>query len=143
MMETEEEQIAYVEARNEAFSNMPVTLEDWRHFLFSVVGDSGTTVAAFEEDKVVGAVSAYWSDAENRLYGREAGWTENVFVRAPWREKGIADSMLSMALAYLKEHGLKEAQLDPGASNQRAIRVYERLGYVITDESKQFFLLLN
>ena len=42
-----------------------------------------------------------------------------------------------------KESWYKEAQLDPGASNQRAIHVYERLGYVITDESKQFFILLN
>jgi len=132
-----------VEAHNEAFPHMPVTVEDWRHFLFSVVGDCGTTVAAFEEDEVVGAVSAHWSDAENQLYGREAGWTESVFVRAPWRGKCIADSMISMACVYLKEHGLREAQLDSGASNQRAIHVYERLGYVITDESKQFFILLN
>ena len=142
-METEEEQLAYVEAHNEAFPSMPVTVEDWRHFLFSVVGDCGTTVAAFEEDEVVGAVSAYWSDVENQLYSREAGWTESVFVRAPWRGKRIADSMISMACVYLKEQGLKEAQLDPGASNQRAIHVYKRLGYVITDESKQFFILLN
>lgn len=143
MMGTEEELRAYVEAHNEAFPHMPVTVEDWRHFLFSVVGDCGTTVAAFEEDEVVGAVSAHWSDTENRLYGREAGWTESIFVRAPWRGKHIVDSMISMACLYLKEHGLKEAQLDAGASNQRAIHVYERLGYVITDESKQFFILLS
>ena len=142
-MATQEEQKAYVEARNEALPDMPVTVEDWRHFLFSVVGDSGTTVTAFDEDKVVGAVSAYWSDAENRLYGKEAGWTENVFVRAPWRGMGIADSMISMALVYLKEHGLKEAQLDAGTSNQRAVRAYRRMGYSITDESQQFVLLLN
>jgi ribosomal protein S18 acetylase RimI-like enzyme len=142
-IETEEELKAYVEARNEAFVNMPVTVEDWQHFLFSVVGDSGTTVAAFDEDKVVGAVSAYWSDAENRLYGVESGWTENVFVLAPWRGRGIVESMISMALTYLKEHGLKQAQLDPGVSNQRAIHVYKRLGFEITDESQQFILRLS
>ena len=142
-METETEQKAYVEARNEAFPHMPVTVADWRYFLFSVVGDTGTTVGAFEADEVVGAVSAYWYEAENRLRGRAAGWTEDVFVRPRWRGKGIIDCMISMALVYLKEHGIKEAQLDSGASNQRAVRVYERMGYSVTDESQQFALGLS
>jgi len=65
-----------------------------------------------------------------------------VFVLAPWRGKGIADSLISMACVYLKEHGLKKAQLDPGVSNQRAVHVYKRLGYEIVDESRQYWLEL-
>ena len=139
-IETEADVEVYVAARNEAFPGMPITVEDWSHFLSFEVGDNGTTIAAFDGDKLVGAVSAYWIEDDNRRLGEAAGWTENVFVLAPWRGKGIADSMISMACAYLKEHGLKKAQLDPGASNQRAVHVYKRLGYEIVDESRQYWL---
>jgi ribosomal protein S18 acetylase RimI-like enzyme len=138
-IQSDEEISDYVVARNEALG-MPVTVPDWRHFLLSVVGNNGTTIAAFDRDKLVGAVSAYWLEDENRRLGKTAGWTENVFVLAPWRGMGIADTMISMACRYLNEHGMTEAQLDPGASNRRAVRAYQRLGYKIVDESRQYWL---
>jgi len=136
---SDEEITDYVVARNEALG-MPVTVSDWRHFLFSVVGSNGTTVTAFDNGKLIGAVSAYWLEDENRRLGKNAGWIENVFILRPWRGMGIADTMISMACKYLKENGMTEAQLDPGASNQRAVRVYQRMGYKIVDESRQYWL---
>jgi ribosomal protein S18 acetylase RimI-like enzyme len=141
-METEAEQRAYVDARNEAFPHMPVTLPDWQHILRAVIGDTGTHVAAFDNGELVGCVSVYWDEADNRLRGKAAGWTENVFVREAWRGRGIVDCMISKALLYLKEHGLTEAQLDPGASNKRAMRAYERMGYKVTGESRQYSLYI-
>jgi RimJ/RimL family protein N-acetyltransferase len=41
-----------------------------------------------------------------------------------------------------EEHGLTEAQLDPGASNKRAMRVYERMGYKVSGESWQYYIML-
>jgi ribosomal protein S18 acetylase RimI-like enzyme len=142
-METEAEQRAYVAARNEAFPHMPVTLPDWQHFLKTVIGDTGTHIAAFDKGEVAGCISVYWEEADNRLRGKAAGWTENIFIREGWRGRGIVDCMISKALLYLKEHGLTEAQLDPGASNKRAMRVYERMGYKVTGESRQYCLMLS
>ena len=142
-METEAEQRAYVAARNEAFPHMPVTLSDWQHSLRTEIGNTGTSVGAFDGAKVTGCVSVYWDDAENRLYGKAAGWTEDIFVREAWRGRGVADCMISKALVYLKTHGLKEAQLDTGISNQRAIHVYKRMGYKIVDESRQYCIMLT
>jgi len=140
-MKTYAEINEHVVARNEAL-RAPITAGDWRNFLFAVDGNNGTTIAAFEKGKVVGTVSAYWVDDDNRRLGKAVGWTENVLVLAPWRGKGIADSMISMACGYLKEQGMTEAQLDTGASNQRAVHVYQRLGYSIVDESRQYWLEL-
>ena len=137
-MESEMEQQAYVRAREEAFPQASIGLSEWQYFLETMKTDGGTTVAAFDGLEVVGAVSAYWYDAENRLRGKASGWTENIFVRPRWIGRGIASSIISRALVFLKDNRLLEAQLDVSASNKRAVGVYERLGYKTVDESRQY-----
>jgi hypothetical protein len=48
-MESEEEQQAYVQARNEVFSEEPVALADWQTFLQLPSWDPGTTFTAFDQ----------------------------------------------------------------------------------------------
>jgi ribosomal protein S18 acetylase RimI-like enzyme len=126
---------AYVNARNEVFPETPVTLADWQAFLASPAWKEGTQVAAFDGPEVVGCVAAYWDDTLRQITGREAGYTEYIFVREKWRGRGVAAHLIAQALAYLKEHGREAAFLEVKAVNENALGLYLRLGYQKVDET--------
>jgi ribosomal protein S18 acetylase RimI-like enzyme len=139
-MEGEQERQAYVQARNEAFPEAPVTLADWQDFLGSPAWQEGATLAAFDGDEVVGSLTAYWDETISQLAGCKAGYTEYIFVRAGWRKRGIASCLISQGLNYLKEHGREAAFLEVKASNRQALHLYNRLGYTLIDESRLYVL---
>lgn len=139
-MESELEQQIYIQARNEAFPDAPVTLADWQSFLSSPAWQGGTTITAFDDREIVGSVAVYWDEEISRQIGRKAGFTEYIFVRANWRRRGIAAFLIYQGLIYLKEHGRKAAYLEVKASNQRALDLYYRLGYQLIGESRLYVL---
>ncbi|WP_427071763.1 GNAT family N-acetyltransferase [Lysinibacillus fusiformis] len=47
----------------------------------------------------------YWRT--NDMVGRRLRCIEDVFVREPWRKRGIAKFTLAQALKYLKSHKLQ------------------------------------
>ncbi len=141
-MESEQEQRAYVQARNEAFPDAPITLADWQYFLGSPAWQAGTTLAAFDGQELVGNVTVYWDETLSRPVGRKAGYTEYIFVRDNWRKHGIAPYIICQALMYLKEHGREAAFLEVKAANQHALELYYRLGYQLIDETRLYVLEL-
>ncbi len=60
------------------------------------------------------------------------GRITSVYVRPRWRGTGAADRLLREMFAAGRAAGLLEAELDVGAGNARAIRLYERLGFAGT-----------
>jgi len=141
-MESEKEQLAYVQARNEVFSDAPVTLADWQSFLHSASWDTGTTFTAFDQQEIVGSVAVYWDETISQQIGRKTGFTEYIFVRENWRKRGIAPFMIYQGLIYLKKHGREAALLEVKAANQRALDLYYGLGYQLIDESRLYVLPL-
>jgi ribosomal protein S18 acetylase RimI-like enzyme len=139
-METEEEQQAYVEARNASNPNSPTTVAELQYFVKTYLHDTGTTFAAFSNGIVIGCVDVYWIVAENRLRERASSHMDNVFVRAGWREKGIASHLIYRGFRYLKEHGFIEVRLEVRSSNEDALRLYKKLGYKTIDE-RRFYAL--
>jgi len=137
-LESVEEQKTYVVERNEAFPDSPVTLESWQQFLASPLFKGGTTFTAFVDNRVVGSVAAYWDVISNRRFNRSEGFTEFIFVKETWRRRGIASYLISLGLDYLRKNGIQEARLDADAHNRDALSIYEKLGFVIADESKIF-----
>ena len=71
----------------------------------------------------------HWDPEENRRNGRHRGYTEDIFVLAGGRERGIASYLIIQGLLYLRGSGLAEAQLQVGVENTGALAIYERLGY--------------
>jgi ribosomal protein S18 acetylase RimI-like enzyme len=142
-METEAEQREYIQARNEVFPEAPVALEEWQYFLQSPLWAVGNTITAFDGTRVVGSVTIYWDEDENRRLDRKAAHTEYIFVRAQWRKQGIAACLISKALNYLRERGLEEALLEVRALNRKALSLYESLGYQVVNESQLFTLELG
>jgi len=137
-METVPEQQAYVLAHNEALPGSDINLEDWQHFLHSPQWSVGTTLTAFEGERIAGSVAVYWIEADNQ----KVGFTEHVFVRSDLRGQGIARHILCEGMRYLQEHGLENAYLEVRAKNQAALRVYERLGYRVVEESRLYVFVM-
>ncbi len=139
-METEAEQEAYVQARNEAFPDNPVALADWQGFLRSPYWCDGVALTAFDGDEVVGSVAAFPDEMLSQHTGTRAANTEYIFVRARWRGRGIAAYLIAQALHYLKELGREAAYLEVRADNDHALDLYRRLGYNVVDETRLYVL---
>jgi ribosomal protein S18 acetylase RimI-like enzyme len=141
-MESEQEQQAYVQARNEAFPEAQITLADWHYFLSSLAWQTGITMTAFDENEIVGSVTVYWDEAISQQTGKKAGYTEYIFVRSKWRKRGIARFLIVESLAFLKDHDREAAFLEVKASNQHALDLYYGLGYQLIDETRLYVLEL-
>jgi ribosomal protein S18 acetylase RimI-like enzyme len=134
-LETDAEQRQYVEARNQVFPEAPTALADWQYFMASPLWAVGTTVTAFDGEKVVGSVAVFWDEVENRKIGQRTGFTEHIFVLPEWRKRGIARYLVREGLVYLKEHGMQAARLEVRARNDSALGLYRSLGYRVEQES--------
>jgi mycothiol synthase len=85
---------------------------------------------AWAGDEVVGGVHNFIDEEENALLNRAWGHTETIFVRRPWRKRGIARALIAKSLRLLKERGLEFATLDVDAENPSgALRLYTSVGY--------------
>ena len=85
---------------------------------------------AWDGDQVAGMVLGFIDHAENRVYQRKRGWTENICVRRPWRRRGLARALIVESLYAMKERGMREAALGVDAENPSgALRLYESVGF--------------
>jgi len=137
-LDTEKEQLAYLRARDEAFPEAPVPLANLQAFLHSPAWQEGTAIIAFDGEEIAGSLMAYWDETISQMSGRKAGNTEYIFVREKWRKRGIAACMMVQGLQYLKEHGREAAFLEVRAANENALKLYQRLGYRVVEETRLY-----
>jgi ribosomal protein S18 acetylase RimI-like enzyme len=87
-------------------------------------------VVAFAGDQVAGAVVNIIDDDENELYDRQRGLLDSVFVRRPYRRRGLARALLLRSLEVFRERGMTSAWLGVDADNaNEALRLYETCGF--------------
>ncbi len=67
------------------------------------------------------------------------GNINNVAVAESYRRRGIAKRMLSELLRQGKERGITEFFLEVRASNEAAVRLYEKLGFIEVGRRKGFY----
>lgn len=85
---------------------------------------------AWAGDEVVGAVLPWIDEHENRRYGRNWGYTQAVFTRKDWRNRGLASALIARAMVAVRDAGASEAVLSVDSDNPSgALRLYEKLGY--------------
>ncbi|WP_223701612.1 GNAT family N-acetyltransferase [Sutcliffiella deserti] len=119
-METQAEQEKYLRAEAEAaLDGISWSLNRLK---WMKSGSAWDTFTAFKGDEVVGSVMT-WG------LGEERSATENIFVLPDWRRKGIARAVITEALHFLKNKGMKEATLSVYGDNESAIALYKSLGY--------------
>lgn len=83
---------------------------------------------AWDGDQVAGMVLGRADEAEEK--GRRRGYSEHIFVRKPWRHRGLATGLLSRCLIALKVAGMQEVELGVDSTNASgAAEFYKRMGY--------------
>lgn len=122
---------AYVQARNEAFPEAPIQLDEWVYFMQSEQWARGSNIAAFDGEQLAACMTVYPDNTDLP----DIGFSEYIFTRPAWRGRRIALPLICHGLSYLRTLGLKIAQLDVRSDNQKAIRLYEVSGYRVVKES--------
>lgn len=96
-------------------------------------------VVAWDGDEIAGAVINVLPLSENKALNRRRGWLESVFVRRPWRRRGLAGALVARSLVVLREAGMDHAMLGVDADNPTgALGVYERAGFTVAKRSAAF-----
>jgi len=98
--------------------------------------DPSLFVVAYAGDEVAGAILNLIDDAENELFDRRRGRLDSVFVRRPYRRRGLARALVLRSLALLRDRGMTSAWLGVDADNpHRAPHLYESCGFARTRSS--------
>jgi mycothiol synthase len=127
---------ADVEAFRDHWGGFPDTEASFEMWLAEEDFDPSLHVVAWDGDEIAGAsVNAIYRK-DNAEFGRKHGWLESVFVRRPWRRRGLAAAVVARALHVLRDAGMERAMLGVDADNPTgAVGVYERAGFAVVKRS--------
>ena len=122
------------EADQEAFRDhwgfVPGMEADYRRWLNEPIFNPSLWQVAWDGDQIAGAVQNFVNEKENQEYNRKRGYTEGIFVRRPWRKRGLARALIMRSLQMFKNMGFTEAALGVDAENlSGALRLYESCGF--------------
>lgn len=118
------------------FATDDAAFEEW---IADPNSDPSLYVVAWDGDEIAGAVINALPLAENEALGRRRGWLESVFVRRPWRRRGLAQAIVARSLIVLRDRGMDHAMLGVDADNPTgAVGVYERAGFVVAKRSAAY-----
>ena len=96
-------------------------------------------VVAWDGDQIAGAVANVIAHHENEELGRRRGLLDSVFVRRPWRGRGLAAALVGRSLALLRDQGMESAWLGVDADNPNgALRLYENAGFIVDVRSTAY-----
>lgn len=85
---------------------------------------------AWDGDQVAGMVLNRIDNAEQNGPVHKRGYTEHIFVRRPWRKRGLGSALLVRSLQILKGQGMEEAELGVDKENESgAYEFYRRMGF--------------
>ncbi|MDH4148763.1 MAG: GNAT family N-acetyltransferase [Acidimicrobiia bacterium] len=94
--------------------------------------DPSLFLIAWDGDEIAGGVINEIDTTENEALNRKRGLLASVFVRRPWRRRGLAAALVARSLLLLRERGMTSAWLGVDADNPTgALGVYERAGFAV------------
>ena len=121
---------ADIEAFRDHRGYVEQTENDWEAWLDDANWDPTLWQVAWSRDSVVGQVRSFIDDAENALFGRLRGWTEDISTAREWRGQGIAGALICSSLRLLAARGMTEAALGVDTENPTGAQsLYLGLGY--------------
>jgi mycothiol synthase len=121
---------ADVEAFADHWGGFDASDDAFEQWLASPTLDPTLFVVAWDGDEIAGAVVNEIHEHENRELGRRRGLLDSVFVRRPWRGRGLAAALVAHSLVVLRERGMDSAWLGVDADNPNgALRLYENAGF--------------
>ncbi len=99
-------------------------------FLEDPLTDPSLWQVAWHGDEVAGMVLNFLDRAENEAMGRQRGYTEDIAVVKPYRQRGLAKGLITKSMRMFKEMGMTETALSVDTENPSgALKLYQNLGY--------------
>lgn len=127
-MESSREEKEYLRLEAEIWPDTPLGHERLNQYKRN---ELWTSIVVRHENTIVGGLMAWREE--------DCGVIEDVFVRQPWRNRGLAKAMLLHALNYLKSNGLHEAYLMVLTTNASALSLYESVGFRAAKEEVRYY----
>jgi len=86
----------------------------------------GVMLGAFADERLIGFTGL---QVPQKIKQRHKGIIYTVYVDAAFRRRGVADGLMSTAIAAARAAGLRHVWLTVAADNENARRLYDRLGF--------------
>ena len=94
--------------------------------------DIDLLVVAWDGDEIAGGVVNEINEVENKAFNRKRGWLQSVFVRRPWRRRGVGRAVVLRSLQALRVRGMTSAGLGVDADNPNgALGLYTGTGFEV------------
>lgn len=107
------------------FVQMPAAVTYWESRFAGARVNYALSYGAFDEGKLAGFMMHGIDTREGELLAFNTG----TGVLPAYRGKQLVDSLYAFALPQLKAAGIKKCALEVIRKNEKAIRVYERIGF--------------
>lgn len=91
---------------------------------------SELSVVAFMEEEPIGIIK----NGIRNFNGVKMAWNGGTGIATPFRKKGVGRQLMKATLDILKEEAVTIATLEAISENQKAISLYESVGYQIVDQ---------
>ena len=127
---------AVFDASEEAFrdhwDNVPHDYDEWRAWMLDREdSDPSVWVIAWDGEEIAGGALNAVEDGE--------AWVGVLFVRRPWRRRGLGEALLQASFREFWKRGVKRAMLGVDAENPTgATRLYERAGMHVLREERMY-----
>jgi len=93
------------------------------------VSTAKTYIAVDENDNRLGYVIVFWG-AKDDFRPQRQGFLCDIAVKEEYWGKGVAQALMKTAENYVKSMGAEYMALNVSAFNKRAVKFYQKLGYV-------------
>lgn len=86
------------------------------------------SAGAFDDDKMIG----FYMNALGDWQGKQTAYDAGTGVIPNYRRQGVAEELFAFMMPRLKEIGVSQYLLEVLSTNQRAVALYRKLGFVDT-----------
>ncbi|WP_026566997.1 GNAT family N-acetyltransferase [Bacillus sp. UNC41MFS5] len=122
-----------ITAWNRGFEGYFVNLEMTSDIFFNRLVNEGLSMehslVAFDGEEPVAIVL----NGFRVIDGKKTSWNGGTGIAPDYRGKGVSQLLMEAAFNVYSEEGVEVATLEAIKENERAIRLYQRFGYEITD----------
>jgi len=118
-----------------------LSLEEERQFIRDALENPRKLLVVAEVDGKVVAISNVFAGSFGRK-DRHVG-TLGMLVAKPYRELGLGTAMMTYLLAWARDIGLEKVDLEVFSTNQRAINLYRKFGFIEEGRRRRAFRLLD
>lgn len=88
-------------------------------------------IGVYDREKIVGNILLI-VEKEDKKYG----WVEDMFVKEGYRTQGLGALLINKGLEHFRLLGLDESRLEVWSANERAVKLYRKIGYEFLQETQ-------